>query len=249
MGARLSAQDVLDYVHSRNVQLAAPAPAVQPHEPTPLLASGLSTPLTPSQRAMLKTVLWHRDSAVTGYVELEYDPQPWESYANTFRQKNNLLLNPLLPLMACRLAQIAQDNPKINCTIVGDKWYQYDAVNLGFTLQSESKLALLCIRDAGKLAAEEFVLRLQSLMRQGMKDKLAPEDTAEITLCFSSMARWHVTHHVPVLPPYTSLIVAHASPSRGVAALGATYDHRVLTGGDVAVVLRLLTIPPDTKRR
>ena len=38
---------------------------------------------------------------------------------------------------------------------------------------------------------------------------------------FSSMARWNVSRHVPILPPYTSLIVAHAAPKgAGTAVLG-----------------------------
>ena len=37
--------------------------------------------------------------------------------------------------------------------------------------------------------------------------------------------------HIPVLPPHTALIVAHAASSTdGRGTLGATYDHRVLTG-------------------
>ncbi|HSQ92617.1 MAG TPA: hypothetical protein VLM19_10660, partial [Nitrospiraceae bacterium] len=105
-------------------------------------------------------------------------------------------------------------------------------------------LSLMCIRDAGSLDAKQFVDRLTGLMRRGMKDKLAIEDTGGVTVSFTSMARWQVMRHIPVLPPFTSLIVAHAYGSGGVAALGATYDHRVLAGGDVAVLLRALSVPP-----
>jgi pyruvate dehydrogenase E2 component (dihydrolipoamide acetyltransferase) len=81
-------------------------------------------------------------------------------------------------------------------------------------------------------------------MRRGMNDKLKPEDTSQVTISFSSMSRWQVMRHVPVLPPHTSLIVAHTGSSNDIAALGATYDHRVLTGGEVAAVLRSLREPP-----
>jgi hypothetical protein len=57
------------------------------------------------------------------------------------------------------------------------------------------------------------------------------------------MARWNVSRHVPVLPPYTSLIVAHAAPVSGQGTLGATYDHRVLTGFDALSALRALAKP------
>ena len=65
------------------------------------------------------------------------------------------------------------------------------------------------------------------------------------TVSFSSMARWNVSRHIPVLPPQTSLIVAHAAPKgSGRAVLGASYDHRLLTGFDVAQVLQALSQPP-----
>ena len=57
------------------------------------------------------------------------------------------------------------------------------------------------------------------------------------------MARWEVTRHVPILPPFTALIVAHTHARDGVAALGASYDHRVLTGGEVAAILRAIAVP------
>jgi pyruvate dehydrogenase E2 component (dihydrolipoamide acetyltransferase) len=60
-------------------------------------------------------------------------------------------------------------------------------------------------------------------------------------------ARWNVTRHVPILPPYSALMVAHSAPQSGPewgpAVLGATYDHRVLTGADVFNALRRLTTP------
>jgi hypothetical protein len=65
------------------------------------------------------------------------------------------------------------------------------------------------------------------------------------TIAFTSMARWNVSRHVPILPPHTGLIVAHSAPrGSGRAVLGATYDHRLLSGFDVVQVLQALAQPP-----
>jgi hypothetical protein len=48
---------------------------------------------------------------------------------------------------------------------------------------------------------------------------------------------------MPILAPYTSLMVAHAADDGQLASLGATYDHRVLTGGEVAAALQALSRP------
>ena len=242
-GARLTAQDVLTYVERHNHARPVGAPRPRADQPEPELPIGRRTQLTASERGMLKTVSWHRDAAVAGYVEIELDPAPWETFATAFQQRHQLLMSPLLALMAYRLVELARDHPKINSTIVADARHEYETINLGFTLQTGAKLSLLSVRNAGAMTVEGFVDALGVLMRQGMKGKLTAAETSDVTVSFSSMARWQVTRHVPVLPPYTSFILAHTHARNGTAALGASYDHRVLTGGEVAAILRALATP------
>ena len=193
---------------------------------------------------MLKTVQWQRDYAVPGYIEMQYDPGPWKDYATAFMKEQRLLINPLLPLMAWRLAALVRENPKLNATIAGDDLHVYEHVNLGFTVQSGQSLYLAVLQAAEDLDAVEFVRKLGELQRRAVARQLRPDQTRDATLSFSSMARWPVSRHIPVLPPFNSLIVAHAAPPGGPAVLGATYDHRVLSGFDVVAALDLLAKPP-----
>jgi hypothetical protein len=48
---------------------------------------------------------------------------------------------------------------------------------------------------------------------------------------------------MPILIPHTSLMIAHTAAGSQGATLGATYDHRVLSGGDVVRVLQELAEP------
>ena len=67
----------------------------------------------------------------------------------------------------------------------------------------------------------------------------------DVALCLpDSDKKCYVVRHVPVLPPYTSVIVAHGAARPGnVGVLGATYDHRVLSGFDVAQLLTGMSRP------
>jgi pyruvate dehydrogenase E2 component (dihydrolipoamide acetyltransferase) len=79
-----------------------------------------------------------------------------------------------------------------------------------------------------------------------MKDSLKPQESSGSTIAFTSMARWKVSRHAPILPPHNSLIVAHTAPLSSEAAfLGATYDHRALSGGDVVRTLQKVGTPPE----
>jgi pyruvate/2-oxoglutarate dehydrogenase complex dihydrolipoamide acyltransferase (E2) component len=244
-GPRLSAKDVEEHIKARRL-----LPVDRPGQRDETTGGGPAVPgkaqaLTPEERGMLRTVLWQRQQAVPGYVEIQYDPRPWERAAVAYQQHERLLMNPVLSLMAYRLARIAGADPRYNSTIVDEQRYVYDTVNLGFTVQAETTLYLTVIEDAARLECREFVNRLGQLQRSAMAHRLRPHEASGATIAFSSMARWDVTRHIPVLPPFTCLILAHAGISEGRGTLGATYDHRVLTGYDALAALKTVSQPED----
>ena len=54
-----------------------------------------------------------------------------------------------------------------------------------------------------------------------------------------------VDGHIPILPPRTAVIIAHAVSADGRSVLGASYDHRVLNGSHIVMALRKLSKPTD----
>ena len=244
-GERLSVADVERYLANRAGGAAAPASAaaLPRRESRPEIAGELKT-LKSEERGMLATVSWHRDVAVPGYVEVGYDPAAWEAHAKAFGEQHGLLLNPLLPLMSWRLVELARETPRLNATIVDNGRLEFSEINLGFTIQAGDVLYLAVLRNAAALDTLGFVNALVELQRRAAGHKLGPQETSGATLGFSSMARWKVSRHMPILPPHTALMIAHAEGHDGANVLGATYDHRVLHGADVAAVLRKLARPP-----
>jgi pyruvate/2-oxoglutarate dehydrogenase complex dihydrolipoamide acyltransferase (E2) component len=210
--------------------------------PPPEVASTIQD-LTVMERGMLRTVSWHRDEAVPGYVEIAYDAKVWEDYGAGFQKEHRLLLNPTLSLMAYQLVALRERNAKYNATVHGGRKVLYQPVNVGFTVQSGDTLYLTVVADADRKTQKEFVTRLVELQKSAMKNRLDAAETSGATIGFTSMARWGVVRHQPVLPPCTSLMVAHAAASQGQSALGATYDHRLLSGAEVAAALHFLKEP------
>ena len=243
-GDRLTAEDVLRHVkeygsRQRAAEDSRQSSAAQPSAP------GLFEELTPKMRGMLRMVSWHRDEAAPAYLEIEYDPTPWQEFAAAFQAEHKLLLSPLLGLMSWRLGQTAAQRPRLNSTIAEGQIYRYSQVNLGFTVQSAETLYMAVVKDAGSLAPDVFVRRLTDLQRRAMANRLEEGEMTGGTVAFTSMARWNVSRHMPILPPYHSLIVAHSAPGEGGAKLGATYDHRLLRGSEVASALMETARPPN----
>jgi pyruvate/2-oxoglutarate dehydrogenase complex dihydrolipoamide acyltransferase (E2) component len=240
-GQRLTVDDIEAFIAARSSSPSAPLEA----GPTAGLAEGMARPLTPEERGMLRAVLWHRDEAVPGYVELEYDAAEWDRIAADYQKREGLLLSPLLALMAYRLVRVAAANERLNATIHDGKLHVYSTVNLGFTVQSDRTLYLAVAPNAGAMSCREFVAALGEIQRGAIAHKLRSANLTGATVSFSSMARWGVRRHVPVVPPHTSIIIAHAASSNGRGTLGATYDHRVLTGFDALSAVREVSAPEE----
>lgn len=250
-GDRLSAADVEAHVARHGIpprsslatrESDASAQAGRRELPAPAIASSVEE-LSVMERGMLRTVSWHRDEAVPGYVEIAYDAQGWAAYGAAFQQEHRLLLNPMLSLMAYQLVALRQRNAKYNGTIHGERKVLYQPVNVGFTVQSGDHLYLTVVAGAHEMTAREFVGRLLELQKAAMRNRLESAESSGATIAFTSMARWGVMRHQPVLPPFTSLMVAHSAPAGGVSALGATYDHRLLSGADAVAALHFLKEP------
>jgi pyruvate dehydrogenase E2 component (dihydrolipoamide acetyltransferase) len=245
-GDRLTLADVEAYMAAHGIQrrdhTAAVSVSAQENLPD---VPGQLVDLNAEERGMLITVSWHRDHAAATYLEVEYDPKAWEEHAAAYAGENKLMLSPLLPLLAYRLVQLVKASPRLNATVVNGKRFQYQPVNLGFTVQAGETLYLTVVRDADSLETKPFIEALGEVQRHALQRKLSREETSGATIAFSSMARWNVSRHIPILPPYCSLMIAHAAPKgSGRAVLGASYDHRVLSGFDVARLLMDLAKPP-----
>jgi pyruvate/2-oxoglutarate dehydrogenase complex dihydrolipoamide acyltransferase (E2) component len=240
-GDRLTVEDVEAYLISRREEPADQTPAAVSRP----LAAGSTLPLSMEERGMLRSVLWHRDEAVPAYLEIDFDQTRWEKYAKAYAAERRMLGDPLLPLIAHRLVTIARDHPKLNSTIVDSGRYAYKHVNLGFTIQVQQSLYLVVVQQAEAQGPQAFIEALNKLHRKAIARRLLPEDLQGPTVAFSSMARWHVSRHTPILPPHVSMIVAHTVSKDNRAVLGATYDHRILSGGDTVAILERLSQSPE----
>jgi pyruvate dehydrogenase E2 component (dihydrolipoamide acetyltransferase) len=244
-GDRLSVADIEAHLAKAagGKRKATEAPAGAAAAARPPEVEGAKRDLSSAERGMLATVTWHRDVAVAGYIEIEYDTAAWEEHAKQFAETNRLLFSPLLSLMTHRLVRLAVESPILNATIVGHQRHEYAPVNVGFTVQAGDTLYLAVTRDAQAMGDLQFVNAMLDLQKRATLHKLGPAETSGATIGFSSMARWKVSRHMPILPPNTAVMVAHTAVSADKAVLGATYDHRVMNGFHVVSALRKLAKP------
>jgi pyruvate/2-oxoglutarate dehydrogenase complex dihydrolipoamide acyltransferase (E2) component len=205
---------------------------------------GKREPLSAAARAMIKTVAWQGQGAAPAYLELPFDHDGWHAYAQDFRETHGLLADPTLALLGHRLVALAKRHPCLNATLLAGSRFLYTGVHLGFAIRTKPALVMPILRHAERLDQAGFVQALHNLHKRALSGRLAPQELVSPTLSLSSLASTAVCRHIPILPPHTSLIVAHsARPASGMGTIGATYDHRLLDGDTVARALNGLTHP------
>ena len=230
-GDRLTASDVEAHVAARGLTPrvgATPTPAATAAPGAALPASATIRPAEPVRRGMVASVTWQRDHAAATYLEIPFDPAPWDARAAAFAKTHRLLFSPLLPLLAFRLVTLARRMPLANATVLerpdGIFEASYDTVNLGFTVQAGETLYLVVLAEAETLDEPGFVARLGDLQRRAIARKLQPAELHGATIGFSSMARWGVARHIPVLAPHTAVMVSHTVGSMNGRPSGSTVD-------------------------
>lgn len=239
-GDRLTVADVEAYAACQKQAVPA-APAAMEEGPA---EEGSYQALSMEERGMLRSVLWHRDVAAPAYLEISYDREAWDDYAAGYAQQKRLMGSPLIALMAHRLAGISASHARLNCTMVNGQMFRYAHVNLGLTIQADETLYLVVVREAEKLDAAGFIKRVNALHKSVLARRLGVEELTGASVGFTSMSRWAANRHIPILPRHVSLMVAHTITKHNEGVLGATYDHRLLSGGDAIQILNALATPP-----
>jgi pyruvate dehydrogenase E2 component (dihydrolipoamide acetyltransferase) len=172
--------------------------------------------------------------------ELKHHPDP------SFREIN---LNHLL-LFA--LARTLPSFPELNACLVGDSLYQYQAVHLGFAVDSPRGLLVPVVHHAERLGLLELAQTARRLTEAARQGRMAPEVLQGGTFSVSNLGPLGIEVFTPILnPPQVALLGVGAVCLRPVQLgsevvfrphlpLSLTFDHRATDGAPAARFLHSL---------
>ena len=187
---------------------------------SPPLAPGGARPLSLEERGMLRTVSWQRDEAVSAYLEIEFDPKPWDEHAAAFAAQHKLMMSPMLPLIAYRLVTLVRETLEDQHDAGRRPVVSVPEVNWVSPFRPAKPCISWWRADAGSMDAAGFVSTLGELQRHAIGKKLRPgrKPGADHRL-LQHGAMEHQPPH-PDLAPCTSLMVAHAQRQAEWPCLG-----------------------------
>ena len=171
---------------------------------------------------MLRTVLWHHDHAVPGYVELSVRSGSWERAAAEYQKRERLLLESAAgfdgtPARAPRRRESEAE--------LDDRRRQSSRIQRRQSrIHGSERLDALSHRcaECGGAGCREFVDRLGQLQRGALAHTLRSPDLTGATIAFSSMARWNV---VAPCSSAAAVHLVHRRPRRGPRRRGGARRH------------------------
>ncbi len=195
----------------------------------------------------LNTLSWAAQEAAPAYLEHTLDFQPLLDFSKQLQIRNDWIFDPLIALIAWLFTRVILTTVGLNATQRNKSILEYKQVNLGFTVDVQGQLFFPVLHDVGQYDQSSFIAEFIGLQRRTLKKTLAKNELSGATVGLSSLSSFDVTRHQPILPPNTSLMLAHSAtlpfstPETAYTILGATYDHKVHSGSKVAKMLQSLS--------
>jgi len=197
------------------------------------------------EQGVNQTLEYSRHQTISTYMELLCDTTDLRKYAEELKKGESFLSDPFFGIIAWNFIQTIKKVPELNSFYLNDQICQYNECNLGFTIDMNNELMISNICHADNLTIEEFLNAFFDVQKRGVQRKLTTKELTGSTIGITSLATIGITKHVPILPPYTIIILAHSAPlikntECEKTILGVTYDHRVHSGLKIGRLLRFL---------
>jgi len=202
--------------------------------------------LTNFQKGMGANLQFAKHEANSAFLEKFIDTTAFHKFIEQTKKEKGTLFDPTFAVIAWFYVQALTQDPSLNATIVNNEILEYSELNLGFTVESKGDLYIVTLKNADKLKPHEFIDSIFSLQRRALKKKLENEDLSGATVGITSLSSFGVHRHQPILPPFTSIMLALSEPfpqmgEKVYSAFGITYDHRLHTGVKMAGILNRLS--------
>lgn len=204
-------------------------------------------PLTQKRRAIANNILQSLNNSAqyTLFSELDttelmrfYFDKKTEIYAKTSKDLK------FTDLLIAIVSKALLNNRKLNSSLIGDKLYQYNYVNLSVAVACEDGLVAPVIRGSNLMRLKQILEAREDIVRRTKERKLTAEDLNGGTFTLSNLGNSLVTYFTPIINyPQSAILgvgktekkprlIDGAVVFRDITYFSLTMDHLILDGKD-----------------
>lgn len=250
MGGRVTRDDVLAAVGSREAPAAPAAPAAPP-------AAVPSTParVDGAREELVKLSVMRRSIAEHMVRSLATSPHAWtlqevdvtklvryrESEKETFKGRHGVALT-YLPFVAQVVCEAIKQYPWLNSSWSDEGVILKRYINLGIAVSIPDGLIVPVLKDADRLGFTDMVRTINDLVERARTKKLKPEDVQGGTFTLNNTGATGSVASMPIInQPQAAILTTEAIVKRPVVINDAiavrhlmnvclSFDHRVIDG-------------------
>lgn len=157
---------------------------------------------------------------------------------------------PLDALLMETLVASLQEHPLMNAQLLGDEIEYFDAFDVGVAVDTKDGLMVPVVSGADQLDVHDLAAEITRVAAAARDRTITPEDLSGGTCTLNNVGALGILQGTPILPIGTSTIVAIGAARPTVrlvdgvptevplVTISATFDHRLIDGGDSARFLR-----------
>jgi 2-oxoglutarate dehydrogenase E2 component (dihydrolipoamide succinyltransferase) len=250
---RLTKQDVLNYLSSRNSQSDSVDGLLESTiNNTPLTLSGEDEIISMDRMRKIIASRMIESKSISAHVTsfVEADMSPIVSWRNKFKEKFNATSGQSLtftPIIIEAVVKAIKDHPMINIQVQGDQIIKKSYINIGVAVALPSgNLIVPVIKNAELLDLKSLVIAVNDLAHRARTNALKPDELDGGTFTVSNVGSFGNVMGTPIIVQPQVAIMAIGAIQKKPAVietpegdfigirhkmfLSHSYDHRVIDG-------------------
>lgn len=180
-----------------------------------------------------------QEGGINSSLTVEFYSQPIREQLSAI----GLTYNQLLPLIIFELAKVLKKYPKLNACFKNNQIMLYDEINIGIAIDMEHGLKVPVVKKADTYHIDAIFDKVLTYINKYVNNKLSIEDLSEGTFTVTDLSNERVLNFQPLINKGQAAILGIGGDSEKGGypiTLTLVFDHRVLSGKEVAEVLNEL---------
>lgn len=149
----------------------------------------------------------------------------------------------LLAVLVYEISRLMDHHPKLNSFYSNGQIFYYKSVNIGLAIDINNGLKVVTIYDSNKKKPVEIAENIKNLTEAYLNKKLTIDQLSNSTATITDLSFYQIAYFRPLINGNQSTIIGIGSLKDYMGknlTLNITFDHRVLSGKEVALFINEL---------
>lgn len=189
------------------------------------------------------------------YFTISADMSKIQKLTDSFKKTStpNISINDFIVFA---VAKVLSEQPKINCSLIGEEIIYHKDINIGVAVALEEGLIVPVVRNADKKSLLTLSREIKGFIKLSRKGKLLPDDYKGGTFTVSNLGMYGIEQFTSIInPPEAAILAVGAIKKvpivieeenkdkieiRSIAKFTLSVDHRLIDGAIAAKFLNQL---------